>query len=316
MKGETLEYPHQPVLLQEVIQHLITVPHGLYVDGTAGCGGHSEAIVGEISSEGRLICLDMDSEAVSLSRKRLSPMGERVSVIRANYAALDGIFRDLGLKKADGILLDLGLSSYQLEQSCRGFSFNRDEPLDMRMDPENPMTAGRLIRELSPKALEKILKEYGEERRAGIIVKSIAREREKGPIDSSLNLAKLIKAVLPPSRRSGAKHPATKTFQALRIAVNRELENLESFLDKVPDLLNRGGRLVVLSYHSLEDRAVKQAMANWEKSCLCPPDFPKCVCDKRPLFKRINKKGLKPGEHEVGVNPRARSAILRTAERI
>lgn len=311
-----MEYLHQPVLLQEVIQHLITVPHGLYVDGTVGCGGHSEAIGEKISSEGRLICLDMDSDAVSLSRKRLSPMGERVSVIRANYAELDGIFRDLELKRADGILLDLGLSSYQLEQSCRGFSFKRDEPLDMRMDPENPITAGRLIRDLSSKALEKILKKYGEERRAGIIVKSIAREQKKGPIDSSLNLAKLIQAVLPPSRRPGAKHPATKTFQALRIAVNRELENLETFLDKVPDLLNRGGRLVVLSYHSLEDRAVKQAMANWEKSCLCPPDLPKCGCDKRTLFKRVNKKGIKPGEHEIGVNPRARSAILRTAERI
>ena len=311
-----LAYPHQPVLLQEVVRDLITAKDGIYVDGTVGNGGHSKAIGEKISSKGRLICLDRDSEAVRLSRERLSPLGKRVIVLKGNYAELIQVLRGLGIKKVNGIFLDLGISSHQLEKSGRGFSFNRDERLDMRMDLDDKLTAHHLINTLSPEALEKILREYGEEKRARKIVKSIDRERRKGPIDSSLRLAHLIQSVIPVSHHPRARHPATRTFQALRIAVNKELENLKTLLDRVPPLLNEGGRLVIISYHSLEDRMVKQAMMNWERGCTCPPDLPYCRCGKVPLFKRVHKKGTKPAPREIEMNPRARSATLRAAERI
>jgi len=311
-----LAYPHQPVLLQEVVRDLITAKDGIYVDGTVGNGGHSKAIGEKISSKGRLICLDRDSEAVRLSRERLSPLGKRVIVLKGNYAELIQVLRGLGIKKVNGIFLDLGISSHQLEKSGRGFSFNRDERLDMRMDLDDKLTAHHLINTLSPEALEKILREYGEEKRARKIVKSIDRERRKGPIDSSLRLAHLIQSVIPVSHHPRARHPATRTFQALRIAVNKELENLKTLLDRVPPLLNEEGRLVIISYHSLEDRMVKQAMMNWERGCTCPPDLPYCRCGKVPLFKRVHKKGTKPGPREIEMNPRARSATLRAAERI
>jgi len=311
-----LAYPHQPVLVQEVVTDLITALDGIYVDGTVGNGGHSKAIGEKISSKGRLICLDRDSEAVKLSRERLSPLGERVTVLKANYAELTQLLKGLGIEKVHGILLDLGVSSHQLERAGRGFSFNRDERLDMRMDQDDKLTAHHLLNTHSPEALEKILREYGEEKRARKIVKSIDRERRKGPIDSSLHLANLIQSVIPVSHHPRAKHPATRTFQALRIAVNKELENLKVLLDRVPPLLNEGGRLVIISYHSLEDRMVKQAMMNWEKGCTCPPDLPYCGCGKVPLFKRVHKKGTKPALREVEMNPRARSATLRAAERI
>jgi 16S rRNA (cytosine1402-N4)-methyltransferase len=311
-----LAYPHQPVLVQEVVRDLITAMDGIYVDGTVGNGGHSKAIGEKIRSTGRLICLDRDSEAVRLSRERLSPLGERVTVLKGNYAELTEILQGLGIEKVHGIFLDLGVSSHQLERSGRGFSFNRDERLDMRMDQDDKLTAHQLINTLSPEALEKILREYGEEKRARKIVKSIDRERRRGPIDSSLHLAKLIQSVIPVSHHPRARHPATRTFQALRIAVNKELENLKALLDRVPPLLNEGGRLVIISYHSLEDRMVKQTMMNWERGCTCPPDFPYCRCGKAPLFKRVHKKGTKPAPREIERNPRARSATLRAAERI
>jgi 16S rRNA (cytosine1402-N4)-methyltransferase len=204
------------------------------------------------------------------------------------------------------------MSSYQLEQSGRGFSFNRDEPLDMRMDPGSGITAEQLINSRPSSELEKILREFGEEKRAKVIARSIVQKR---PLSSSLQLARLIEAVVPRSRR-GRKHPATRTFQALRIAVNRELEYLRTFLEKAPSLIVAGGRLVVLSYHSLEDRMVKQAMADWERGCQCPPNLPECRCGKSPLFRRLQKKGIKPDHEEIEQNPRARSAMLRVAERI
>ncbi len=311
-----MEYPHQPVLVQEVIRDLITAVDGIYVDGTVGNGGHSKAIGEKIGSKGRLICLDRDSAAVRLSRERLSPLGERVTVLKGNYAELIQILKGLGIERVNGIFLDLGISSHQLENSGRGFSFNRDERLDMRMDLDDKLTAHHMVNTLSPEALEKILRDYGEERRARKIVKSIERERRKGPIDSSLHLADLIQSVIPVPHHLRARHPATRTFQALRIAVNRELENLKVLLDRVPPLLDEGGRLAIISYHSLEDRMVKQAMVNWEKGCTCPPDLPYCRCGKVPLFKRVHKRGTKPALREVEMNPRARSATLRVAERI
>jgi len=316
LKGVKLEYPHRPVLVCEVLRDLITRSDGIYVDGTVGNGGHSLAIGEKITGKGHLICLDRDSDAIRLSRVRLSPLDERVTLIKANYCELNEILQGLGIEKVSGIFLDLGMSSYQLERSNRGFSFDRDEPLDMRMDLDDEVTAHQLVNKLPRKQLGKILRDYGEERRAGLIARSIEKERGKRSIDSSLHLANLIRSVLPPSRGPGARHPATRAFQALRIAVNRELENLKTFLDKVSALIAKGGRLVVLSYHSLEDRPVKQAMVNWERGCSCPPDFPICACGKLPLFKRMHKKGVKPGQREIEDNPRARSATLRAAERI
>jgi 16S rRNA (cytosine1402-N4)-methyltransferase len=312
-----LEYPHKPVLIREVVQYLITYKGGIYVDGTVGSGGHSAAVGRRLSEKGRLICLDRDPEALGLSGKRLAFLGNKVCVKKANFADLDNVLKNLEIREVQGVLLDLGMSSFQIEKSGRGFSFSRNEPLDMRMDPDETMTAGHLVNKLSSNELERILRKFGEERRAKSIARAIVSERSHKPIDTSSQLADVTKSVFPaPSRRSMAQHPATRTFQALRIAVNKELENLEVFLKKIPQLMSKGGRLVVLSYHSLEDRLVKQAMLDWEKGCTCPPDFPKCVCGKTPLFKRLIKKGVNPSQEEIENNPRARSARLRAAERI
>ncbi|MFH1124111.1 MAG: 16S rRNA (cytosine(1402)-N(4))-methyltransferase RsmH [Pseudomonadota bacterium] len=314
--GVTLPYPHRPVLVEEVLRFLVTTRDGIYVDGTVGSGGHSEAIGKRLDEKGRLICLDRDAEAVRISKERLNAFGSKVILTKAGYSEIDEVLGSLDLERVHGILLDLGMSTYQLEHSGRGFSFGRDEPLDMRMDVDEELTAEHLINSLSARELEGVLRNYGEEKRAGRIAKSIERERKKGAILSSLQLANLIQSITPPSKRAGGRHPATRTFQALRIAVNRELDNLERFLEKAPSVLLKGGRLVVLSYHSLEDRLVKRAMTDWERDCRCPPDFPVCKCGKVPLFKRLNRKGIKPSQEEIDDNPRARSATLRAAERI
>lgn len=311
-----LDYPHRPVLVNEALRDLITVSDGIYVDGTVGSGGHSEAIGERITGGGRLICLDRDSGVLALAEERLSGLGQRVTFVKANYADLGEVLQSLGLRKVDGILLDLGMSGFQLERSGRGFSFSRDEPLDMRMDPEEELTAHHLVNGLAPGDLEKILRDFGEERRARRIVRAIERERRKKPIDSSIQLAQLIRSAVPAAYRAKGKHPATRTFQALRIAVNRELDNLKGLLSRVPSLMAQGGRLVILSYHSLEDRIVKQAMAGWEGVCTCPPGLPVCSCGKKAVFKRVRRKGVKPSKEEIEDNPRARSAILRAAERI
>ncbi|MEW6669127.1 MAG: 16S rRNA (cytosine(1402)-N(4))-methyltransferase RsmH [Thermodesulfobacteriota bacterium] len=313
---EEPQYPHRPVLVDEVVKALMRSPAGVYVDGTVGSGGHSEAILRSLAGEGRLICLDRDSDAVLQARQRLAPFGGRVTVLKGSYADLDAILAEIGLAEVDGVLLDLGVSSYQIEHSGRGFSFAREEPLDMRMDQESPVTAGQLINRLPLKEMETILRDYGEEPRAKRIVKAVGERRRLGGIESSLQLAEIIRGVVPRSGRPGAKHPATRTFQALRIAVNRELENLDVLLGKLPSLIRRGGRLVVLSYHSLEDRMVKQAMIEWEKGCICPPDLPRCACGKTPLFRRLSRKAVRPSQEEVRENPRARSAVLRAAERV
>jgi len=310
-----LEYPHDPVLASEVTEYLVTSPDGIYVDGTVGSGGHSNAI-GSVLSGGRLICLDRDPDAVELSRKRLAFLGSIVSVVKANYAYLDKVLSDFGVKSIDGVLLDLGMSSHQLDRSGRGFSFSRNEPLDMRMDPEDNVTARDLVNNLSAEELEDIMKAYGEERRAKTIARAIVRARKNRPLETSSQLADLISSVFPQSQRPKSRHPATRVFQALRIAVNKELQNIETFLDKVPFFIAKGGRLVVVSYHSLEDRFIKQAMFGWENVCTCPPDLPVCACGKIPLFKRLTKKGLKPSKREIERNPRARSAVMRAAERV
>jgi 16S rRNA (cytosine1402-N4)-methyltransferase len=307
---------HQPVMVKKVLEDLITDTGGLYVDGTVGTGGHSEAIGRRASSQARLICLDRDEEAIRISGERLAFLGERVHLVKASYAETDRVLEDLKIEKVQGVLLDLGMSTHQLEGSGRGFSFSRDEVLDMRMDLDDEVTARQMVNSLSAKELEKILWTYGEERRARRIARAIERERKRRPIETSLQLASLVESVVARSRRPGAKHPATRTFQALRIAVNRELENLQVFLGKIPLLLVQGGRLVILSYHSLEDRAVKHAMMDWERGCRCPPDLPECRCGRIPLFQRVHKKGVRPSQEEMEDNPRARSAILRAAERM
>ena len=255
----------------------------------------------------------MVHEATAL---QMATSGHKVCVIKANFADLDGVFRDLSIRRVEGVLLDLGMSSYQLEKSGRGFSFSRREPLDMRMNPDNDLVASHFVNDIPPKDLEQILRDYGEEKNARSIVRAIIRKRAKGPIETSSQLAGLIEAVSPKSRRYRARHPATRTFQALRIAVNKELQNLDTFLNKIPSLMELNGRLVVISYHSLEDRQVKKAIVHWEKACTCPPDFPVCACDKSPTFRRLFKKGQKPKQAEIHNNPRARSAIMRVAERI
>jgi len=307
---------HQPVLSGEVVQFLVRKPEGVYVDGTVGTGGHSLAIGRQLVEGGRLICLDRDEAAVRMAAERLAVLGERAQVMKANYADLDEVLQRLRIETVDGVLLDLGMSSYQLEHSGRGFSFARDEPLDMRMDVKGLRTAKALVNEASEKELEAVLRSYGEDRRARAISKAIVKARRKETIETSSELARIVRSVFPPPQRHRGKDPATRTFQALRVAVNRELDHLKAFLDKVPSLLRKGGRLAVISYHSLEDRLCKQAMVDWERGCTCPPDFPKCVCGKSPIAKRLVKKGIRPGQQEVNQNPRARSATMRIAERI
>ncbi|MBW2066474.1 MAG: 16S rRNA (cytosine(1402)-N(4))-methyltransferase RsmH [Deltaproteobacteria bacterium] len=315
-KGSESQYAHMPILVDAVVKYLLTSTKDVYVDGTVGTGGHSEALGKRLEDGGRLICLDRDPMALSLSSKRLSFLGNRVTIIKGNYKEIDEILRGLGIVKVAGILLDLGMSSYQLDRSGRGFSFTRDEPLDMRMDPDEPLTARELINQSPPGELERIIKEYGEEKRARILVRAIERARSKRPIESSKELAEIIRSSLSRHYRSSEKHPATRTFQALRIAVNRELENLEVFLKKAPLLVKPGGRVVILSYHSLEDRMVKRCMVEWERQCDCPRDFPVCKCGRKPLFRRLTKRGIRPEQEEIARNPRARSAILRAAQRL
>lgn len=310
-------HPHQPVLLEEAVRDLVSRPEGTYVDGTCGSGGHSEAIGRRLAPEGRLICLDRDPEAVAATRSRLGFMGDRARFFQANFADLDGVLEIVGLEAVSGVLLDLGLSSHQLEYSGRGFSFKRDEPLDMRMDREaGGESAWDLVNRSDERDLERMIRNYGEERYAGRIARAIVRRRASEPVNTTGELAELVSSVVKPSRRPAARHPATRTFQALRIAVNRELENLEAFLERIPERLERGGRLVVLSYHSLEDRRVKQAIRSWEKGCTCPRDFPVCTCGKSTLFKPLRREGLRPTKLEIEQNPRARSAVLRAAERL
>lgn len=311
-----MEYAHRSVLLKEAVAMLITDPAGLYVDGTAGAAGHSEAIAEALEGRGRLICLDRDPDAIAVASERLRRFGSRVEVIRADYADLDRILADKSLGTVSGILLDLGMSSLQIEQSGRGFSFLREELLDMRMDPDSDITAHWLVNELPQPELERILRTYGEEKKAGAIARAIVEKRKAGAIRSSLELAQIVGRLFPPAAFRRGIHPATRTFQALRIAVNRELDQLERFLDKAPALIGRGGRLAVIAYHSLEDRMVKGRMAKWERPCECPPALAACVCGKRPLFRRVNRRALRPGAGEIESNRRSRSAVLRVAERV
>jgi 16S rRNA (cytosine1402-N4)-methyltransferase len=307
---------HQPVMVDEVIRYLITTPEGVYVDGTVGTGGHSVEICKRIAPQGELICLDIDRTSIQVAEERLSPFGQRVRIIRESYVDLDKALEGIGIDKVTGIFLDLGVSSYQLESSGRGFSFTKDEPLDMRMDQDRGITASELVNTIPKQRLQALLWDYAQERWAKLIARAIGEERRKGPIRSSRQLARLVEATIPRKHHPRKRHPATKTFQALRIAVNRELDNIADFLEKAPLLLVKGGRLVVISYHSLEDRLVKKAMRHWERDDMHPGKLPVFPSTRPPLMRALMKKGLRPGQAEMNTNPRCRSAVMRVAEGI
>lgn len=310
-----MDHPHRPVLLAETLDVLAPRPGGFYIDGTLGAGGHAEAILEASAPDGRLLGLDRDASALDLAARRLEPFGERVILVRDTFDNLDRHLAGLGLAGADGLLLDLGVSSMQLDQAERGFAFRHDAPLDMRMGPDGE-TAAEVLAGLEEKALVRVLKDLGEEPLAKRVARSLAAAREAEPITTTGRLARLVEEAIPAKLRyQRAIHPATLVFQALRILVNDELGQLERFLAKAPGLLRAGGRLAVISYHSLEDRRVKQALAGYASPCVCPPRLAVCACGRRPVFRLLGKKARRPGPEELAVNPRARSARLRAAER-
>lgn len=307
---------HQPVMVDEVVRFLITDPGGIYIDGTVGTGGHSLEIVKSLAPAGRLICLDIDRASVEVARDRLSGFAGKVKLFRESYAAIDTVLVELGVERISGILLDLGISSYQLESSGRGFSFQKDEPLDMRMDQEKGISAGDLVNSSSIESLQGVFRDYGEERWAKRIAKAIVEERQKNPIRSSLQLARIVERAIPGRYHPRKIHPATRSFQALRIAVNRELQNLADFLKMAPSVLVQGGRLVVISYHSLEDRLVKQACRQWEAKDVYPRKLPVIHTSGKSLMRAVRKRALRPSQVEVDTNPRSRSAVMRVVERM
>jgi 16S rRNA (cytosine1402-N4)-methyltransferase len=311
-----MQYRHVPVMVNEVIHYLNCSPGKTYVDGTLGGGGHAKAILEAIGPDGFLLGIDRDPDAIAYTRQSLDPFKPNVQTFHDDFTHLPQILSRLHMSNVDGILLDLGLSLYQLERSGRGFSFMRDGPLDMRMNPEQGHTAGALINKLSGKDLAGLISRYGEERQAVRIARCIVDSRRHKAIMSSLQLAEIVKKAVPARYRRGRIHPATRTFQALRIAVNQELEVLEQFLDKAVNFLKPGGRLCILSFHSLEDRIVKERFKTLAKGCICPPRFPKCVCGKTPQVSILTKRPVRPGMQEVRTNPMARSAKLRAAERL
>ena len=311
-----MQYRHIPVMVKEVINYLNCLPGKTYVDGTLGGGGHAQAILEAIGPDGCLIGIDRDPDAIAYCRKSLHRFKPNIQVFHDDFIHLPQILSRLHTSGVDGILLDLGLSLYQLEGSGRGFTFRQDEPLDMRMNPEQGQTAATLINGLSEKDLGALISGYGEEPWAHRIAKSIVAARNRQAIRSSLQLAEIVRKAIPARHRRGRIHPATRTFQAIRIAVNRELETLEEFFDEAVNLLNPGGRLCILSFHSLEDRIVKERFKALARGCTCPPRFPKCVCGKRPQVSILTKKPVRTPQAEVHANPMARSARLRAAERL
>ena len=309
-----MEYSHKPVLLRESIEALNIRPDGVYVDGTLGRAGHSKEIARRLTT-GRLICIDRDQAAIDAAKERLAPWMDRVTLVHSNFAELGDILRLSGVGGADGMLFDLGVSSPQLDDASRGFSYMHDAPLDMRMDTSAPLTAADIVNTWSQEELRRILFEYGEERYAPAIARAIVRARETAPVKTTLELVEIIKSAMPPAALREKQHPAKRSFQAIRIAVNGELDALPPVLEAAVDALNPGGRLAVITFHSLEDRIVKRALADMARGCTCPPEFPVCVCGGKPKVRLVNRKPVTAGEAELADNPRARSAKLRTAEK-
>jgi 16S rRNA (cytosine1402-N4)-methyltransferase len=307
---------HEPVMLKEVIASLNLKPGGTYVDGTVGGGGHAAEILRETAPDGILIGIDADEEAIRESDERLKPFGARAILVKGNFADMDTILSRLGKKAVDGILLDLGVSSHQLQTAERGFSFQTDAPLDMRMDTHQSFSAYDLVNTAPERELAQIIRDYGEETMARRIARTISVRRMTAPVRTTAELAALIAGSLPRKYGRAKIHPATRTFQAIRIAVNRELSRLEKAIDVGTGVLGASGRFSIISFHSLEDRIVKNAFSSREGACTCPPDFPLCVCQAKATLKVVTRKPVRPGADEIAANPRARSARLRTAERI
>ena len=310
-----MEYTHKPVLLWECIDGLNIKPDGIYVDGTLGRAGHSREIAARLTT-GRLICIDRDQAALDAAPGRLEGHMDKVTLVHGNFGDIDSILEELSIPGVDGMLFDLGVSSPQLDDGARGFSYLQDAPLDMRMDQSAALTARDVVNEWSQEELKRILWQYGEERYSGLIAAAIVRTREQAPIETTGQLVDVIRSAMPAKALREKQHPATRAFQALRIATNDELGEVERMLRSALSRLNKGGRLAVISFHSLEDRLVKTAYAGWAKGCTCPPSFPVCVCGKTPDVKLVGKKPIVAGEEELNENPRARSAKLRVAEKL
>ena len=310
-----MEFEHIPVLFDEVMDSLNIKPDGVYIDGTTGGGGHSSGICSRLSDNGMLIAVDRDTEALAAAEQNLANYSCRKKFIHANYSDVDIIAEAAGCK-VDGILLDLGVSSYQLDNPERGFSYMRNAPLDMRMDSTDVLTAGDVVNGYSEDELFRIIKEYGEERWAKRIAEFIVRERKEKPIDSTDRLTEIIKAAIPAKARREGPHPAKRTFQAIRIEVNDELGHLRDAVAKLPDLLESEGRIAIITFHSLEDRIVKTEFERRLDPCVCPKEFPVCMCGKVADVRRVTRKPIIPGEAELENNPRSRSAKLRVLEKI
>ncbi len=311
-----MEFKHQSVLLEETIRNLRVKPDGIYVDGTLGGGGHSYRICQQLSAKGSLIGIDQDEAAIKAAGERLKDFKENVTIIRSNYCNMKMELQKIGITSVDGIILDLGVSSYQLDNKDRGFTYREDVPLDMRMDQRNPRTARDIVNTYSEKDLYRIIRDYGEDKFAKNIAKHICLSRKEKPIETTGELAEIIKHAIPMKMRVVGGHPAKRTFQAIRIELNQELEVLRDSLDDMIGLLNDGGRICIITFHSLEDRIVKTIFRRNENPCTCPPDFPVCVCGKKSKGKVITRKPILPSEEELQNNSRSKSAKLRVFERV
>ena len=309
------EFHHVSVLLEECIQALNIKPDGIYVDGTLGGAGHSSRIAAQLTT-GRLIGIDRDPVALAAAGERLKPFADRVTLVHSNFDEMDTVLEDLGISGVDGILMDLGVSSPQLDDSKRGFSYMADAPLDMRMNSEDALDARQIVNGWSYDELKRILYDYGEERYAPRIAAAICKRREEKPIETTLELVDIIRGAMPAAALREKQHPAKRSFQAIRIAVNDELGSVERVMKRAVPCLNPGGRLAVITFHSLEDRIVKNAMAEAAKGCICPREFPVCVCGRKPQVKIITRKPITSTEEELAANPRARSAKLRVCEKL
>ena len=311
-----MEFKHESVLLEEVIRGLNIKPWGIYVDGTLGGGGHSYRIAEKLTEGGRLIGIDQDRDALQAAGQRLDPFRDRVTLVHDNYEHMGRVLSDLRIDKIDGILLDLGVSSYQLDNPERGFSYNTDAPLDMRMDrDDNALTAREIVNTWSAGELSDILRDYGEERYARAIAANIVKEREKAPLETTGQLSEIVRRSIPKKMQQRGGNPCKRTFQAIRIACNRELDVLADSLDEMMERLAPGGRFCIITFHSLEDRIVKTAFRRWENPCTCPPEFPVCVCGRRPMGKCVSRKAILPSKEELDHNKRSASAKLRIFEK-
>ena len=311
-----MEFAHKSVLLEETIDNLNIKPDGIYVDGTLGGAGHSEQIVRRLGEGGKLIGIDQDEDAIAAATKRLEPYKDKVTIVRDNYQNFRRILDELNIQKVDGILLDLGVSSYQLDNADRGFTYRVDAPLDMRMDNRQTKTAKDIVNDYSEAELFRILKDYGEERYAKSIAYHICKYREDKVIETTEELNDIIRGSIPAKARNGQGHPSKQTFQAIRIELNRELDVLRDSIDGMIASLNPGGRLCIITFHSLEDRIVKLAFRKNENPCICPPNFPVCTCGRKPLGKVITRKPIIPGERELEENSRSKSSKLRVFEAV